>query len=141
MGVLWMAIAAPALSWTSSFLFFSFSVVDALAALAELGGLLLGLVYVLRSRVTVEVIPDGLHQISLGRWHLKWTEIRRQERVSAGIVVEPTAEALQRQSIRTAVQWSRYAAAGGERGVIVLPHPLLDCAAVQALQTHEVGIR
>lgn len=139
MGGLLLAMAAVAMFGAVWLLIQSLSWIHVLTAIAALGWVAFGLIYVGRSQAKVDVSADGLRQIGLGRWRLKWTEIRRVESGPSQVVVEPSAEALQRQSIRNAVQWSRFVAPGRERGVIVLPQSRIDSAAAQALQMHAAG--
>lgn len=110
-----------------------------LTLIFALGWSLFGLIYLLRSRPRITVSTAGVRQLGIGGWQLAWGEVRAAKISPSNLVIEPTADALRRQSVRTAVQWSRMVASGPRpHGAIVLPQPRLDAAAWQIFRAHGV---
>lgn len=98
-----------------------------------------GLMFLVRSRPSMTVSTSGVRQLGIWGWQLAWNEVLAAEITPSKLVIEPTADALQRQSVRSAVQWSRIFASGQRaRGAIVLPQPRLNEAARRTFRAHGV---
>lgn len=99
---------------------------------------LFGLMYVVRSRVSLSVTTNGVEQLGFSGWRLSWHEIQAAWITDSEFFIKPTKRALQRNRIRDAAWWSRMFAAGRhERRVIVFSHPVIDASAMQYLLAHD----
>lgn len=102
-----------------------------------LAWIVLSWLQLVRSRPRIEVSAAGVRQTGIGAWRLAWAEIATASISAAELVLEPSADAMQRQSVRTASQWSKFFAGGRHgRGAIVLPRPHCDDAATKILREH-----
>lgn len=98
-----------------------------------------GLMFALRSRALIAVDQDGLRRLGTWGWRLAWAEVQGAHSDATRLALRPGEDALRRQSIRGAVQWSRWFAPRSPSGWIVLPRPVADEAARTVLNRH--GIR
>lgn len=97
----------------------------------------ISVVHILRARPAVRVTSHGTQVQGIGAWQLAWSEIHKAQLTPAVLLIEPTAAALQRQSISTLSLWTRILTPGKyPRGAILLPQPRLDAEAWQVLRSH-----
>lgn len=137
LGVAGLVVAAVAMVGAVSLLIGSTTWNHLLLAVFVVVWGLLALMFVVRARPRVMVDGEGVRQVGLGGWHLAWAQIRTVRLTAAELVIEPTTDALQRQSVRSPVQWNRFFAPGRHGpGVVVLPRPRLDAAASRVLRAH-----
>lgn len=139
LGLSGLIIAAVALVWAIDLLTQSVTWLHLFTLALVLVYCLFGWMFLVRSRPSMTVSTAGVRQQGMWRWHLVWDEVRALEATPSQLVIEPTADALQRQSVSSAVLWSRmFAPSQRSRRAIVLPCPHIDEAAWHILRAHGV---
>lgn len=134
LAVIWIAngfrLLAEEVSWNS-----------VLGILPGLGMALIGWIFVYRSLLSLHFSAAGIRILRGGTWRLSWGEIRHAQLTDAGLIIEPTVTAQQRQLIRSAAFWSRLYAPGQQSpGAIALPMRNATTEGVAILRTHGVGL-